>query len=94
MSIRKVYGSPRPCIDYRGMNDVMRKDAYPLLRVDDDLEELEDANTYTHPNLTMSCVTADTHFPWKKRPQNSNDEYMNNAWQHIVTLQSSSQKNG
>jgi hypothetical protein len=35
--VRKAYGT-RPCIDYRGLNEVTRKDAYPLLRVDDTLE--------------------------------------------------------
>jgi hypothetical protein len=38
--VRKVYGSLRLCIDYRGLNEVTRKDAYPLPRVDDTLDEL------------------------------------------------------
>jgi hypothetical protein len=33
------------CIDYRGVNGVTRKDAYPLPRVDDTLGELKDANS-------------------------------------------------
>jgi hypothetical protein len=32
------------CIDYRCLNKVTRKDAYPLPRVDDILDELKDAN--------------------------------------------------
>jgi hypothetical protein len=35
--VRKVDDSPRLCIDYRGLNEVTRKDAYPLPRVDDTL---------------------------------------------------------
>jgi hypothetical protein len=46
--VRKAYGSLRVCIDYRGLNEVTRKDAYPLPRVDDTLNELKDANFYTH----------------------------------------------
>jgi hypothetical protein len=46
--VRKAYGSLRLCIDYRGLNEVTRKDAYPLPRVDDTLDELKDANFYTH----------------------------------------------
>jgi hypothetical protein len=43
--VRKVDGSLRLCIDYRGLNEVTRKDAYPLLRVDDYiLDRLKDAN--------------------------------------------------
>jgi hypothetical protein len=39
------------CIDYRGLNEVTRKDAYPLPSVDDTLDELKDANFYTHLDL-------------------------------------------
>jgi hypothetical protein len=46
--VRKADGSLRLCIDYRGLNKVMRKDAYPLPRMDDTLDELKDANFYTH----------------------------------------------
>jgi hypothetical protein len=49
--VRKVYGSLRLCIDYRGLNEVTRKDAYPLPRVDDTVDELKDANFYTHLDL-------------------------------------------
>jgi hypothetical protein len=46
--VRKANGSLRLCIDYRGLNEVTRKDAYPLPRVDDALDERKDANFYTH----------------------------------------------
>jgi hypothetical protein len=48
---RKADGSLRLCIDYRGFNEVTRKDAYPLPRVGDILDELKDANLYTHLEL-------------------------------------------
>jgi phosphoglycolate phosphatase-like HAD superfamily hydrolase len=49
--VRKAYGSLRLCIDYRGLYEVTRKAAYPLPRVDDTLDELKDANFYTHLDL-------------------------------------------
>jgi hypothetical protein len=49
--VRKAYGSLRLCSDYRGLNEVTRKDAYPLPRVDITLDELKDANYYTHLDL-------------------------------------------
>jgi hypothetical protein len=49
--VRKADGSLRLCIDYNGLNEVKRKDAYPLPRVDDALDELKDANFYTHLDL-------------------------------------------
>jgi hypothetical protein len=45
--VRKAYGSLRMCNDYRGLNEVTRKDSYPLPRVDDTLDALKDANFYT-----------------------------------------------
>jgi hypothetical protein len=39
------------CIDYRGLNEVARKDAYLLPRVDDTLDELKYANFYTQLDL-------------------------------------------
>jgi hypothetical protein len=38
---------------YRGLNEVTRKDAYPLPRVDDNLDELKDANFYTYLDLAF-----------------------------------------
>ena len=52
--VRKADGSLRLCIDYRGLNEVTRKYAYPLPRVDDTLDELKDSNFYTHLDLA-SC---------------------------------------
>jgi hypothetical protein len=52
--VRKADGSLRLCVDYYGLNEVTRKDAYPLPRVDDTLDELKDANFYTHLDLASS----------------------------------------
>jgi hypothetical protein len=49
--VRKAYGSLRLCIDYHALNEVTRKNVYPLPRVDDTLDELKDTNFYTHPDL-------------------------------------------
>jgi hypothetical protein len=51
--VRKADGSLRLCIDYRGLNEATRKDAYPLPRVDDTLDELKDAKFHTH--LDFAC---------------------------------------
>jgi hypothetical protein len=49
--VLKDDGSLRMCIDYRGLSEVTLKDAYPLPRVDDTLDDLKDANFYTHLDL-------------------------------------------
>jgi hypothetical protein len=49
--VRKAYSTLRLCINYRGLNEVTRKDAYPLQRVDDTLDELKDASFYNHLDL-------------------------------------------
>jgi hypothetical protein len=38
-------------MDYRRFDEVKRKDAYPLSRVDDTPDELKDANFKTHLDL-------------------------------------------
>jgi hypothetical protein len=53
MFVRKVYDSLRLCIDYRVINEVTRKDAYPLSRVNDTIDEPKDANSYTHLDLAF-----------------------------------------
>jgi hypothetical protein len=54
--VRKADGSLRLCIDYRRLNEVTRKDAYPLPRVDNTLDELKDVNFSTHMDLAYGFL--------------------------------------
>jgi putative transposase len=49
--VPKCDGSLRLCIDYRELDEVIRKDACPLPRVDDTLDELKHSNLLTHLDL-------------------------------------------
>ena len=44
--MRKKDGSIRFCVDYRGLNDISRKDAYPLPRIEDYLDSFDGADTF------------------------------------------------
>ena len=48
---RKKDGSTRFCVDYRKVNEVTRKDAYPIPRVDDTLDTLAGSTWFTTLDL-------------------------------------------
>ena len=49
--VRKKDGSLRFCVDYRKVNSVTRKDAYPLPRIDDTLNNLAGSSWFTTLDL-------------------------------------------
>ena len=49
--VRKKDGSLRYCLDYRKLNDVTKKDSYPLPRIDDSLDVLGKANYFSTLDL-------------------------------------------
>ena len=49
--VRRPDGSLRFCIDYRKVNEVTRKDAFPLPRIDDSLDALSGARLFSTLDL-------------------------------------------
>jgi len=45
--VPKKNGKARFCVDYRGLYNITKKDAYPLPRMEDCLESVGDANVFT-----------------------------------------------
>ncbi|GBB91667.1 hypothetical protein RclHR1_19010001 [Rhizophagus clarus] len=50
--VRKKNGKQRLCIDYRELNNITQKDAYPLPRIDDMLDSFGKAKWFTSLDLT------------------------------------------
>ena len=48
---KKETGSLRPVVDYRSLNDVIRKDNYPLPRIDDLLDRLQGSKVFSVMDL-------------------------------------------
>ena len=49
--VRKKDGSTRFCVDYRNVNSITRKDAYPLPRIDDMMDALSGSKLFSTLDL-------------------------------------------
>jgi hypothetical protein len=56
--VTKKDGSPRFCVDYRALNSVTKRDAYPLPRVDECLEALSNAKWYNSMDLNSGFLAS------------------------------------
>ena len=52
--VRKKNGQVRPCVDYRKLNAVTKKDAFPLPRIQDCLDSIDGANLFSTLDITSA----------------------------------------
>ncbi len=51
--VTKKDGTTHFCVDYRKLNDIIRKDAYPLLQIDDTLDALHGSTYFSTLDLYL-----------------------------------------
>ena len=54
MMVQKRDGSWRMCVDFRKLNEKTIKDAYPIARVDDNIDALSGSKWFTSLDLEMA----------------------------------------
>jgi len=65
VSVPKKNGKARFCVDYRRLNNITKKDAYPLPRMEDCLDSLGDAQVFT----SLECTAGYWQVPLRKDDQ-------------------------
>jgi hypothetical protein len=81
--VRKKNGELRFCVDYRKLNDVTKKDCFPLPRIDDTIDTLAGSNWFSTLDFNIGYWQLDVHPDDKEKTAFSTGQGL---WQFTVML--------
>jgi len=82
VTVPKKNGKARFCVDYRRLNNITKKDAYPLPRMKDCLDSLGDAQVFT----SLDCTAGYWKVPLRKKDQEKTAFTTNCGIYHLLSM--------